>query len=124
MKNRKIFIKLILIFLLFEYICLFFTSYSQAIDISSLGDLANYGEIIGESEVFMDKAGRVITVVQTVGSIASVVCLIVIGIKYMTGSVEEKAEYKKTLVPYVIGAALVFTITNLLSIVYHIALLI
>ena len=72
----------------------------------------------------MDKAGRVITVVQTVGSIASVVCLIVIGIKYMTGSVEEKAEYKKTLVPYVIGAALVFTITNLLSIVYHIALLI
>lgn len=124
MKNRKIFIKLILIFLLFEYICLFFTSYSQAIDISSLGDLANYGKIIGESEVFMDKAGRVITVVQTVGSIASVVCLIVIGIKYMTGSVEEKAEYKKTLVPYVIGAALVFTITNLLSIVYHIALLI
>ena len=124
MKNRKIFIKLILIFLLFEYICLFFTSYSQAIDISSLGDLANYGKIIGESEVFMDKAGRVITVVRTVGSIASVVCLIVIGIKYMTGSVEEKAEYKKTLVPYVIGAALVFTITNLLSIVYHIALLI
>ena len=124
MKNRKIFIKLILIFLLFEYICLSFTSYSQAIDISSLGDLANYGKIIGESEVFMDKAGRVITVVQTVGSIASVVCLIVIGIKYMTGSVEEKAEYKKTLVPYVIGAALVFTITNLLSIVYHIALLI
>ena len=124
MKNRKIFIKIILIFLLFEYICLSFTSYSQAIDISSLGDLANYGKIIGESEVFMDKAGRVITVVQTVGSIASVVCLIVIGIKYMTGSVEEKAEYKKTLVPYVIGAALVFTITNLLSIVYHIALLI
>ena len=124
MKNRKIFIKLILIFLLFEYICLSFTSYSQAIDISSLGDLANYGKIIGESEVFMDKAGKVITVVQTVGSIASVVCLIVIGIKYMTGSVEEKAEYKKTLVPYVIGAALVFTITNLLSIVYHIALLI
>lgn len=124
MKNRKIFIKLILIFLLFEYICLFFTSYSQAIDISSLGDLANYGKIIGESEGFMDKAGKVITVVQTVGSIASVVCLIVIGIKYMTGSVEEKAEYKKTLVPYVIGAALVFTITNLLSIVYHIALLI
>lgn len=124
MKNRKIFIKLILIFLLFEYICLFFTSYSQAIDISSLGDLANYGKIVGESEDFMDKAGRVITVVQTVGSIASVVCLIVIGIKYMTGSVEEKAEYKKTLVPYVIGAALVFTITNLLSIVYHIALLI
>lgn len=124
MKNRKIFIKLILIFLLFEYICLFFTSYSQAIDISSLGDLANYGKIVGESEVFMDKAGKVITVVQTVGSIASVVWLIVIGIKYMTGSVEEKAEYKKTLVPYVIGAALVFTITNLLSIVYHIALLI
>ena len=118
MKNRKIFIKLILIFLLFEYICLFFTSYSQAIDISSLGDLANYGKIVGESEVFMDKAGKVITVVQTVGSIASVVCLIVIGIKYMTGSVEEKAEYKKTLMPYVIGAALVFAASAIAGIVF------
>ena len=34
--------------------------------------------------------------------------LIVLGIKYMMGSTAEKAEYKKTLMPYFIGALLIF----------------
>ncbi len=51
---------------------------------------------------------RVVGILQAVGIVLSVVILIVIGIKYMMGSAEEKAEYKKTLMPYVIGAALIF----------------
>ena len=51
-----------------------------------------------------------------IGNIVSVVALISIGIKYILGSVEERAEYKKTLLPYLIGAVMVFAITNLLSI--------
>ena len=43
----------------------------------------------------------------------------VIGIKYIMGSVEDKAEYKKTLKPYVIGAVLVFGITNILGIIQN-----
>ena len=46
----------------------------------------------------------------------SVVALMIIGVKYMLGSVEEKAEYKKTMRPYVIGAFMLFGITNLLGI--------
>ena len=34
----------------------------------------------------------------------------------MVGSVEERAEYKKAMMPYVIGAVMVFAITNLLGI--------
>ena len=52
-----------------------------------------------------------------IGSIVSVAALILIGIKYILGSVEEKAEYKKTLKPYLIGAVMVFAITNLLGII-------
>lgn len=59
----------------------------------------------------------IIGIVQFIGSFVSVLVLIVMGIKYMTGSVEEKAEYKKTMVPYIIGAILVFAITNILGIV-------
>ena len=40
----------------------------------------------------------------------------------MLGSVEEKAQYKETLGPYFLGAVLVFGITNVLSIVYNIAI--
>lgn len=61
---------------------------------------------------------QIITIVSTVGSIASVIVLIVLGLKYMMGSAEEKAEYKKTLLPYIIGAGLVFAASSVASIIF------
>lgn len=61
---------------------------------------------------------QIITIVSTVGSIASVIVLVVLGLKYMMGSAEEKAEYKKTLMPYVIGAALVFAASAISGIIF------
>lgn len=61
---------------------------------------------------------QIITILSTVGSIASVIVLIILGLKYMMGSAEEKAEYKKTLMPYVIGAALVFAASAIAGIVF------
>lgn len=70
----------------------------------------------------LKKIGNVIIgVIRTVGSIVSVGVLIVLGIKYMAGSVEEKAEYKKAMMPYVLGAFLVFGITNFLGVIIDIA---
>lgn len=66
------------------------------------------------------KIGNQITgVLQVAGSIVSIAMLIVLGIKYMMGSAEEKAEYKKTLMPYVIGAILVFAAVNIASMVFN-----
>ena len=67
-----------------------------------------------------DIGNRIIGIFQLIGTLASVIVLIVIGIKYMAGSIEERAEYKKTMMPYVIGALLVFGITNILGIVSNI----
>lgn len=64
----------------------------------------------------------VIKIISTVGTIISVVFLIILGIKYMTGSVEERANYKKTLLPYVIGASILFAASTLTSIIYNIAI--
>lgn len=64
---------------------------------------------------------KVVGIVQTVGSVVAVVILVVLGIKYMMGSTEEKAEYKKTLLPYIIGAVLIFAAANLASVVYNMA---
>ena len=60
----------------------------------------------------------VIQTLQTVGSVAAVIVLIVLGIKYMMGSTEEKAEYKKTMIPYVIGAVLIFAASSVAGFVY------
>ena len=61
---------------------------------------------------------QIITIISTGGSIISVIVLIVLGIKYMMGSPEEKSEYKKTLLPYVIGAALVFAASAIAGIIF------
>lgn len=65
--------------------------------------------------------GNILGVLQTIGSIVSIIALIIIGMKYMIGSVEEKAKYKETLIPYIIGCALVFGISNIVAIIYKIA---
>lgn len=65
--------------------------------------------------------GQVVTIVSVAGSIIAVVVLVVLGIKYMMGSAEEKAEYKKTLLPYIIGAGFVFAASALAGIVYNFA---
>ena len=43
-----------------------------------------------------------------IGIIVAVIVGIVIGIKFMTGSIEEKAEYKQLLVPYLVSCGVVF----------------
>lgn len=62
---------------------------------------------------------NILGIIQVVGTIIAVGVLMVIGIKYMMGSAEEKAEYKKTLMPYVIGAGLVFAASSIAQIVYQ-----
>ena len=62
--------------------------------------------------------GKIVGLIRVIGTIASVGMLIVLGIKYMMGSAEERAEYKKTLFPYFIGAVLMFGATNLTQIIY------
>ena len=70
----------------------------------------------GASKI-QDLGNVIISVIRTVGTIISVAILSIIGIKYMTGSVEEKAEYKKTMLPYVIGAVILFGITSFIGII-------
>ena len=62
---------------------------------------------------------KLVTYISVIGSIVSVIALVALGIKYMLGSVEEKAEYKKTLMPYVIGAVLVFSASSIAGIIYN-----
>lgn len=63
----------------------------------------------------------IVTIMQTVGVVVAVVVLLVLGIKYMIGSAEEKAEYKKTMIPYIVGAILIFASTTIVNVVYNLA---
>lgn len=60
----------------------------------------------------------VVWVVRTVGEAIAVIMLLIIGIKYILGSVEEKAEYKQTMWPYILGAVLIFAGAAVTDIIY------
>ncbi len=66
-------------------------------------------------------ANNIIGVVRTAGVVVAVVILLVLGIKYMMGSAEEKADYKKSMIPYIVGAILIFASTTIVGIVYDMA---
>lgn len=65
--------------------------------------------------------GRIMGTIQVVGIVIAVVILMVIGIKYMMGSAEEKAEYKKTMIPYIVGAVLIFAASTIANLAYNVA---
>ena len=50
----------------------------------------------------------IVSVTRVLGVVVAVVVLLVLGVKYMIGSAEERAEYKKTMVPYIVGAIIIF----------------
>lgn len=77
-------------------------------------------------EISKDKANEVSDIgntifglVTNIGIICSVAALMLLGIKYMIGSIEEKAEYKKTFGVYILGAALVFGVSTFAKIIYN-----
>lgn len=66
-------------------------------------------------------AGKVLGIVRNCGVIVSVIALSIIGLRYMFGSLDEKANYKENMVPYIVGCALVAACTIIPSIIYSIA---
>ena len=66
-------------------------------------------------------SSSILGIIQVVGTIVAVGVLMVIGIKYMMGSAEEKAEYKKTMIPYLVGAVILFAAVNIAGVVVSMA---
>ena len=79
---------------------------------SLIEDMKNQ-DMSGETSSLTELGGKILSVLQIVGIIVGTVILAILGLKYMTGSLEEKAEYKKTMIPYLIGAVIIFAAPSL-----------
>ncbi len=80
---------------------------------NNVGDTANGVAKIG---------GQIASILTTVGMVVAVLVLLVLGIKYMMGSASEKAEYKKTMIPYVVGAILILGASAIVRIIFSISI--
>ncbi len=90
-------------------------------DVKSDLDIISKGNDSAKADEVVKLGATIVTIMQTVGIVVAVVVLLVLGIKYMMGSAEEKAEYKKTMIPYLVGAILIFASTTIVNVVYNIA---
>ena len=64
-------------------------------------------------------ANSILGLIQVIGTFVSVGVLMILGIKYMIGSVEQRASYKKSMIPYLIGAILIFGAVHITSVIYN-----
>ena len=67
------------------------------------------------------KAGKIMGMIRNISAIAAVIIIMVLGVKYMLGSVEEKADYKKSFVPLIIGIILVVAATSIATFIFGMA---
>ena len=74
-----------------------------------------------DTEIVTSKAATIVDIIRIIGIIVTVVTLMLIGIKYMTGSLEEKADYKKSMIPYLIGVGIFFALSQLLAVIMKVA---
>lgn len=110
MKQKKVLFFLTILFLLCHTVCL------ATIDT----DFYKPNELTDtDTFVAFQKTGTIVSGLTIIGTVIAIIGIMILGIKYMMGSVEQKADYKKTMIPYLIGCILIFTITRIVSIIYN-----
>lgn len=113
--KKKTIIKLISITLLIIIFLIPTQTLSEAVQIdTNIVQQPNSGM---QSE--FDDIGKVIFgAIQGIGIGISVIVIIVLGIKYLLGSVEEKAQYKNSMIPYILGVIFLAGATTIPNIIY------
>lgn len=83
---------------------------------SPIGNPDGYSPEYQKMTVTSKIVGTIIKWIRNMGVIVGVLVLTIIGIKYMlAGAAEEKAQYKETLVPVVIGVVMLLGSITLIS---------
>ena len=113
MKNMK---KLVTFFMIFTIIVLIGTMSFAKVnpkDYTTQISLDGNGKAVGYSNL-------IIGAVNLVGILIFFITVAVIGVKYIAASVEERADYKRTMIPILIGAFFLFGLPNIIMLVYNI----
>ena len=101
MKKLEKVLNILVIAIMLACIC---TNVLAAIDPNQISASSN----TNADQTILKIGNTILGIITNVGMIVAVIIVAVLGVKYMMGSTEEKAEYKKSMIPYLVGAVLVF----------------
>lgn len=115
----KVYKKVILVLFLIITTLILFTSNTFAGSVNT--DYYKPSQLTdSDTSRIANMTGTILATIRNVGIISSVVALSIIGLKYILGSLDEKANYKENMMPYVIGCFLLAMATTIPSIIYDI----
>lgn len=120
-KDMQRTMKLISILLMVIMICFSFSTVVRATDgTSKVNDTIDImqGSKANGTDGVAKIGGQIADILTTVGIVVAVIVILILGIKYMMGSASEKAEYKKTMIPYIVGAVLILGGSTIVKIVF------
>lgn len=87
---------------------------------TTINSLDNGKAATGTSKI-TTKAQTLLATIRNISAIIAVFVIVFLGIKYMMGSVEEKAGYKKSFIPLIVGVVLVVAATTIASFLFTLA---
>lgn len=113
--KQKILVKILIMFIIFA-LTLMGSNYANASSFSDILEGADnfLQDGIGDVKDNLNQANLqtmsdiIYNVLLAIAVIAAVIMGLIIGIKFMTGSVEQKAKIKETLIVYIVGCVVAF----------------
>lgn len=121
MKKAYKVISVLTIVLILVCICTNIFAITTSVDISGIESAADSASTTEADTAMKTIGGTIIKYVTNAAIVVSVVMIAILGIKYMMGSAEEKSEYKKSMVPLLVGAILVFGAATIAKIIVNLA---
>lgn len=114
MKNKTK--KILFVIIMFIFVLIFFETIAFAGEKIST---EQYHHTIssGDAPEIYNIGGKILKVLRNIAATVSVLALTIIGIRYMVGSVEQKAEYKQTMLPVAIGCIFVASLSAILTLI-------
>lgn len=70
-------------------------------------DFIKKGDVLYEENVY-SLSESISGILQTVSIVAALIMIMILGVKYITGSIEEQAKVKETMIPFIIGSFVAF----------------
>ena len=97
------------------------TTVLAAVDLNTTINNVEKQNLNGNADQQITKVGgNIVNIIQVIGIVVAVIVILIIGIKYMMGSASEKAEYKKSFIPLIVGAIVVVAATSIASLIFSI----
>lgn len=117
MKNKKTIAIIITFIITFILTIILFASVSKA---QASDDIMDWNFSVDQpvpSKV-INVAGFIIKFLRNMSIIITILVITVLGIQYMLGSIEEKANYKKTSINIIIGVVFITLVTSIVDVIF------